>query len=242
MVASVHHGSLRHRAEMGLWPLRPSNLIRVMPAKEVRSGVLPRIHCITDLPAHDESAVDLLEAVTRAGVGAVQVRAKTLNDRELVAFTRSLVERLAGTATKVIVNDRLDIALATGAHGVHLGLDDLPLREARRLAPEGFLVGGTCRNPDHAKGARAQGADYVGVGPVYPSTTKLGLPEPIGLDTLRATARVLPAIAISGVDAERVPEVMASGAYGVAVAAAVCRASDPVLAARELVDAVGAWA
>src|SRR5512139_1164068 len=105
-----------------------------MPAKEVRSGVLPRIHCITDFPTYDGAAVDLLEAVAATGVGAVQVRAKTLGDRALFAFTRSLVERLAGTTAKVIVNDRLDIALAAGAHGVHLGLDDLPLREARRLA------------------------------------------------------------------------------------------------------------
>ena len=204
--------------------------------------MLPRIHCITDLPTYDEAAVDLLEAVAATGVGAVQVRAKALGDRALFAFTRSLVERLAGTPAKVIVNDRLDIALAAGAHGVHLGLDDLPLRQARRLAPEGFLVGATCRNPQQAAAAKEQGADYVGVGPVYPSTTKPGLPEPIGLDMLRATAEVLPAIAISGIDAERTPEVMASGAYGVAAAAAVCRASDPVLAARGLVDAVGARA
>jgi thiamine-phosphate pyrophosphorylase len=209
-----------------------------MPAKEVRSDVLPRIHCITDFPSYDDDAIAVLEAVVAEGVDAVQVRAKSLPDRELWAFTRALVNRLADTPASVIVNDRLDIALAAGAHGVHLGREDLPVADARRLAPQGFLVGGTCRNVEHAKDAQEQGADYVGVGPVYPTTTKSGLPDPIGLDTLRATARILPAIAISGINAERTADVMAAGAYGIAVASAICRSPDPVLAAKGLVDAV----
>lgn len=112
--------------------------------------------------------------------------------------------------TAVIVNDRVDIALAAGADGVHLGLEDLPVAAARGLAPQDFLVGGTCRNADQAREAKAQGADYVGVGPVDPTTTKSGLPDPIGLDALRDAARVLPAIAISDLNAERAPEVMAA--------------------------------
>jgi thiamine-phosphate pyrophosphorylase len=223
---------------MELEPLRPSNLIRVMPAKEVRSDVLPRIHCITDFGSYDDHTIDVLAAVVAEGVDAVQVRAKALHDREVLAFTRALVDRLASTPARVIVNDRLDIALAAGAHGVHLGLADLPVADARRLAPQGFLVGGTCRNVEHAENAKAQGADYVGVGPVYPTTTKSGLPDPIGLDTLRATARVLPVVAISGITAEHTPDVMATGAYGIAVASAICRSPDPVLAAKGVVDAV----
>lgn len=208
-----------------------------MPAKEVRSDVLPRIHCITDFSSYDDHALAVLDAVVAEGVDAVQVRAKSLTDRELWAFTRALVDRLAGTPARVIVNDRLDIALAAGAHGVHLGLTDLPVAEARRLAPQGFLVGGTCRNVEHAQTARAQAADYVGVGPVYPTTTKEGLPDPIGLDVLREAAQLLPAVAISGINAERTPDVMATGAYGIAVASAICRSPDPVLAAKGLVDA-----
>ncbi|HZJ06269.1 MAG TPA: thiamine phosphate synthase, partial [Nocardioidaceae bacterium] len=90
----------------------------------------------------------------------------------------------------------------------------------------------------HARRARAEGADYVGVGPIYPSTTKNGLPASIGLDTLRETAKLLPTIAISGINADRVPEVMAAGAYGVAVGAAISRAEHPGHAAKEIVDAV----
>ena len=119
-----------------------------------------------------------------------------------------------------------------------LGRDDLAIADARRLAPPGFLVGGTCRNAEHARAAKAEGADYVGVVPVYATTTKSGLPDPIGLDALREVAQVLPAIAISGIDAERAPAVMAAGAYGVAVASAICRSPQPALAARRLADAV----
>jgi thiamine-phosphate pyrophosphorylase len=211
-----------------------------MPAKEVRSIVLPRIHCITDLGAHDGPALDMLAAVVAQGVDAVQVRAKSLTDRELVAFTEALVDRLCGTTAAVIVNDRLDVALAAGAHGVHLGLDDLPVRTARRLAPAGFLVGATCRDAEQARHARKAGADYAGVGPVYPTRTKDGLPAPIGLSRLAEAARELPAVAIAGVTAERVPEVVAAGAHGVAVAGAICGDLDPSAAAARIVKALSA--
>lgn len=202
--------------------------------------MLPRIHCVTDFPAYDPGTLSLLEGVVREGVDAVQVRAEQLTDRELFWFTRALVERLAGTPAVVIVNDRLDVALAAGADGVHLGLDDLPVAEARRLAPAGFLVGATCRHPAHAREAAEAGADYAGVGPVYPTTTKSGLPEPIGLETLAETSKVIPAIAIAGITEERVPEVIASGAHGVAVAGAIARAPDPCRAARGVVRALRA--
>jgi len=220
---------------MGLKPLRPLNLIRIMPAQEARSStVLPRIHVITDLP---HTTVQMIDEIVGIGVDAVQVRAKHLTDQQLLDFTVEVIRAVDGRA-KVIVNDRLDIALAAGADGVHLGLEDLPVAKARRLAPEGFLIGGTCRTVTQAKQAQADGADYVGVGPIYPSTTKTGLPDPIGLAALGEVARVLPAIAISGINAGRALDVMASGAHGVAVVAAISRAPDPGKAAREVIDAV----
>jgi thiamine-phosphate pyrophosphorylase len=210
-----------------------------MPAKEARSdSVLPRIHCITDDTLPRAQTLDLLEGVVRQGVDAVQVRAKRLSDRELFGFTLDVVARLAGTHAKVIVNDRYDVALSAGAHGVHLGLADLPVEAVRRMVPPTFLVGATCRNVDQARVAKIDGADYVGLGPVYPSTSKSGLPEPVGLAVLRDTASVLPTIAVSGITVERVPEVMAQGSYGVAVVAALSRSPDPLRAAREIVDAV----
>ena len=224
---------------MELRPLRPSNLIRVMPAKEVRGIVLPRIHCITDLRTRPaDSCLALLEAVCRAGVDAVQVRAKHLTDRELVGFTRDVVASVRPLGATVVVNDRVDVALAADADGVHLGRDDLSVADARRQVPDGFLVGGTCRGVQHAERARDEGADYVGVGPVFPTSSKTGLPDPVGVGTLRQVAPVLPTVAISGITGERVPEVMAAGAHGIAVIAAISRAQDPVAAARDLVAAV----
>ena len=196
--------------------------------------MLPRIHVITDLP---HTSLDVIDDIVGMGVEAIQVRAKDLTDRELFDFTIGVIGVVGGRA-KVIVNDRLDIAIAAGADGVHLGLDDLPVAEARRLAPGGFLIGGTCRTVAQALFARAAGADYVGVGPVFASTTKPGLPAPLGLSPLTELSGILPAIAISGITVDRIPEVMAAGAHGVAVIAAVSRAADPPYEARRVVDAV----
>ncbi|MDQ4051135.1 MAG: thiamine phosphate synthase [Actinomycetota bacterium] len=173
-------------------------------------------------------------------VDAVQVRAKQPSDRDVVAWTRELVTELRPRGTRVIVNDRLDLALAAGAHGVHLGRNDLRVVDARAIVPDGFLVGATCRSPEQAAQARAEGADYAGVGPVHATTSKSGLPDPLGLDVLAATARKIPAIAIGGITASRVRDVMAAGAYGVAVVAAVWNHPDPPRAAREIAEFVHA--
>lgn len=202
--------------------------------------MLPQVHLITDFPLLDRAALDCVVAVVAAGVDAIQVRAKHATDRELVAWTRSVVTAVHPRGARVIVNDRLDIALAAGADGVHLGLDDLPVAMARELVPAGFLIGATCRGPEHAQRARADGADYAGVGPVHRSTTKTDLPAPIGLSVLREAARAIPVIAIGGITAGRVDGVMRAGAHGVAVVAAVWRAQDPPRAAKEIVDLVRA--
>lgn len=202
----------------------------------------PRIHCITDFIHHDQASVDLLTQVVSTGVDGVQVRAKHLTDRELWAYVDRVIAAVRPLGATVLVDDRLDVALAAGADGVHLGAEDLPVRAARALAPRGFLVGATCRDAEQALAAARDGADYAGVGPVYPTTTKTGLPEPIGLTPLARTATVLPVIAIAGITADRVPEVLAAGAHGVAVASAVWRSADPPAAARRLVETVRAAA
>ena len=211
--------------------------------------MLPRFHLITDFETLDRAALARLLSVVGDGhsqpggaprIDAVQVRAKLAADHEVVVWTRELVAELNPLGTRVIVNDRLDLALAAGAHGVHLGRDDLPVSDARALAPAGFLVGATCRTPAHAVAARTDGADYAGVGPVHATTTKDGLPDPLGLELLAATAREIPAIAIGGITADRVRDVMAAGAHGVAVVAAVWMDPDPPGAAREIAELVHA--
>ena len=208
--------------------------------------MLPRFHLITSFETLDRDALTRLLAVLGEAlegaprVDAVQVRAKQASDRNVVAWTRELVILARPRGTRVIVNDRLDLALAAGADGVHLGREDLPVADARALAPAAFLVGATCRSSEHAVRARADGADYAGVGPVHATTTKLGLPEPLGLDVLAATAREIPAIAIGGITATRVRDVMAAGAHGVAVVAAVWEDPDPPRAALEIAELVHA--
>lgn len=215
-----------------------------MPAKEVTVDVLPRLHLITDQPALDRASLERVVATAAAanaggrGDTALQVRVKGATDRALSLWTAELVAATRPHGIRVIVNDRLDIALAAGADGVHLGAEDLPVSAVRSLAPSGFLVGGTCRGPEGARVALAQGADYVGLGPVYPSTSKAGLPQPLGLEVLEQTARVVPTVAIGGITSSRVPGVMAAGAHGVAVIAAVWRAADPPRAAKEIADLV----
>jgi thiamine-phosphate pyrophosphorylase len=132
------------------------------------------------------------------------------------------------------------VALAVGADGTHLGEHDLPLAAARRIAGPRHLLGGTARDPARARQLVAEGADYLGVGPAYPTTTKSGLPPALGPAGIRAVADAVdvPVIAIGGVTAARVGELLAAGAHGVAVIGAVTRAADPAAATRELLGAL----
>lgn len=196
--------------------------------------LVPRFHLITPVVP-----VAYLRDLVTAGVDAIQIRDKTADDRTLLGFITSVVEVVGPVGVRVLVNDRVDLALAAGADGVHLGLDDLPVAAARVLAP-GLLIGATCRSRTDVVAAARDGADYAGVGPVFATTTKTGLPTPLGLDGLVSIEGVLPMIAIAGIDASRVGPVLAAGAHGVAVVGAVARAPDPRAAAEEIAAALRA--
>lgn len=160
-----------------------------------------------------------------------------MTDRDLLAFTRRVIA--AGDGATIVVNDRVDIALAAGADGVHLGTDDLPVAQARHIAPE-LQIGGTCRNRAAAISARDPGADYAGFGPIHATTSKEGLPEPLGVDSIAAAADVLPLIAIGGLTAPSVRAVSAAGAHGIAIIGAIWDQPDPVPAAYALADSLAA--
>ncbi|WP_051704208.1 thiamine phosphate synthase [Glycomyces sp. NRRL B-16210] len=210
---------------------------------------LPRLHVITDTrrvtpestaPLHDPLAV--VTAALAAGARLVQIRPEDhYSDRaafDLAVAVRTLCEAYDAVC---LVNDRVHIAQAIGAHGVHLGAEDLPVDAARRILPAGAVIGGTCREPEGARAARRAGATYLGVGPVWGTATKTGLPQPIGLDGLAAVCEAvdLPVIAIGGIDAERAARCREAGAHGVAVVGAVAAAADPKRATAELLAAVG---
>ena len=198
-------------------------------------GPFPRLHVLT--PA-DQRADDLrtLDAVLEAGAPAVQVRVKDRADRDHLDVARAVVGRCRAAGATCVVNDRVDIALAAGADGVHLGLTDLPVAAARELAGERLLIGGTARDPATARRLAAEGADYLGAGPTFATRTKDGLPEPLGPARVGAIAAAvgIPVLAISGITAERLPQVLDTGVHGVAVTGAVMDAPDPAAATTQL--------
>lgn len=196
--------------------------------------MLPRLFCLVS--ATDD--LDLLTDLTRTGVTGFQVRDKHATTRELVALTRSVIAAVRPAGATVIVDDRLDIVLATGADGVHLGADDLSVADARRLAPD-LVVGATCRSSEDVERAAADGATYAGFGPVFTTTSKAGLPDPLGVAAIRPAVGRLPLVAIGGIDARRARECRTAGAHGVAVIGALWRHPDPLAAAKELLTAVG---
>jgi thiamine-phosphate pyrophosphorylase len=200
-----------------------------------------RLHLITP-ERLDRGALEGAAAALATGGRWLQVRAKEGTDRSRYLAACALVAEAHRVGATCVVNDRTDLALASGADGVHLGLDDVPVAAVRAVVPDGFVVGATARNPEQARRAVDEGASYLGVGPVYATTTKAGLPEPIGLAGLAAVAAAVsvPVIAISGITAARVPAVLDAGATGVAVVGAVFATADPAAATRALLDALGA--
>lgn len=187
--------------------------------------------------------VALAACVARAldgGVSAVQLRDKRGTGREMYATGEVLRHLTARAGARFFCNDRVDVALALGADGVHLGPDDVPLAAVRACVPPSLALGYSAGTPDEARAAESAGAAYCGVGAAYATTTKSDAGAPIGPAGIAAVraACALPLVAIGGVTAARVPELVAAGADGVAVAGAILLAADPQAAARELREAL----
>lgn len=201
---------------------------------------LGRLHVIVDVGPRSTDAVGLASAALAGGAPVLQVRAKGVTDAVAYAAAAGIAERCRAAGAACIVNDRADLAVAVGADGVHVGAEDLPVGVVRRILGPHALVGGTARNPADAERHRAAGASYVGVGPIYATASKVGLPEPLGPAMLeRVSVGVsVPLIAISGITVDRVEEVIGAGAYGVAVIGAVARAADPEAATSAFVAAL----
>jgi thiamine-phosphate pyrophosphorylase len=184
--------------------------------------------------------VEVVRAALRGGATAVQLRAKSAGTREMVELGRRLREDTAALGALLFVNDRVDVALAIGADGAHVGDDDLPLVAVRSIAPPGFVVGRSVDSAGEAETAEREGADYVGVGPVTATPSKLDAAAPIGVEGIAAVraATGLPLVAIGGIDLANAEAVARAGADGVAVIRALTRSEDPERAARELLEAV----
>lgn len=190
----------------------------------------------------DQTSRDLIEIVEIAlanGVTAIQLRSKTLTDRETLTLAKAIVERCCAAGAMSIINDRLDIALAAGANGIHLGVDDLPIGDARRLAPN-LVIGYSPETDEQASAAAASGANYLGVGPVFGTVSKADAGAAIGLATVkrRATFAGVPVIGIGGISATTAKSVIEAGADGVAVVSAILRAPEPGPATRKLSETI----
>ena len=194
-----------------------------------------RLYFVTDrTQTANQSLTDVVHAALDGGVRAVQLREKDLEGRELYALAEQLRALTLRYQAHLLVNDRLDVALAVEADGVHLGQHSFAVKNARRLLGAGKLIGVSTHSRQEI--TAAQGADFIVFGPVYYTPSKADYGEPQGLDRLRAAVAhsAMPVFAIGGIKTGRVPEVLETGAHGIAMISAISAAPDPTQAAREL--------
>ena len=187
-----------------------------------------RLYLVTDeacLPP-GRDLFDAVEEALQAGVTLVQYREKNGPGKGMLEKARKLIALCHKYNVPLLVNDRLDIALLSGADGVHLGQDDIPVAEARRMAGEDFIIGATAHNVEEALAAEAAGADYLGCGAVFATHTKKDT-VPLGLDGLKAIRQAvrIPIAGIAGITTENYQQVLATGADGVAVVSAILGAA-----------------
>jgi thiamine-phosphate pyrophosphorylase len=194
-----------------------------------------RLYFVTDRQqTAGRSLLDVVRAALDGGVRAVQLREKDLEGGELYQLAVQLRELTLRYQARLLINDRVDVALAVEADGVHLGQTSFPVPVARQLLGPGKLIGVSTHNPEEI--AAAAGADFLVFGPVYATPSKVKYGEPQGLMRLRQalTQSPLPLLAIGGITVERVPEVLGIGAHGIAVISALSAAPDPAQSANDL--------
>lgn len=199
-----------------------------------------RLYLVTDRrQTAGRPLYDVVQAALDGGVRAVQLREKDLEGGELYRLAARLRDLTARYAARLLINDRLDVALATGADGVHLGQTSLPVSTARQLLGPDKLIGVSTHSPDEI--TAAQGADFVVFGPVYFTPSKADYGQPQGVARLRQAVRhsPVPVFAIGGIQADRIAAVRSADAHGVALISALSAAAEPSRAARELLARLG---
>jgi thiamine-phosphate pyrophosphorylase len=213
-----------------------------MAARDVTARGDWRVYVITAGPAQarGRSHLEIAAAAIRGGATAVQLRMKDAPARTLMETALSIAAECRDAGVAFIVNDRLDVALAAGAGGVHVGQDDLPADAARALLGPALLLGVSAATVEEAEAARRAGADYVGVGAVYATSTKGDAGAAVGLARVREIAEAcpLPVVGIGGITVDNAGAVIRAGAAGVAVITAVTMAEDMAAATRRLREEV----
>lgn len=185
------------------------------------------------------TTIDIVEAALAGGVKLIQLREKEMALRDYVRLAEQVRTMTLQSGCLLIINDRLDVALAVGADGVHLGQDDFPIPAARRLAPE-LIIGASTHTVEEALRAQAEGASYINIGPIYPTGTKVWEGEYLGIEGLRTIAAVarVPFTVMGGIKQSHFPDLLHAGARIIALVTAVTAAPDPEIAARELLNQI----
>lgn len=196
-----------------------------------------RLHVITDVAVQSRfTHEELAEAASAGGADVVQLRDKSLSMESFAVVARRVAEICRRYGVAFIVNDHARVASVVEASGVHVGRRDSSIEDARALLGDGAVVGASAGSLEEALEAEERGADYVGFGHIFATSSKVKQTPPVGLDALaRVTARVrIPVVAIGGVTERNARDVMAAGAWGIAVIGAVCASNDPRAAAERL--------
>ena len=209
--------------------------------KELRLG----LYIITGAyPELGRNHLDVARAALEGGADVIQLRAKELGGREILELSLKIREMVdsSGRDCLFVVNDRVDVAMAAGACGVHLGQGDLPAADARALIGRDMVLGISAMTPEMAEKAQDEGADYLGVGPAYPTPTKADAGFAIGTEGIRKTKQAVdvPVVAIGGINQNNAEQVMETGVDGIAVISAVATAEnmlEAVISLRRSVDA-----
>lgn len=199
---------------------------------------LSGVYLITDTSIQSRfTHLELTKMAVEAGVQLVQYRDKKATARQALAEIEEISKITREAETKLIVNDRADLALAGGADGVHLGQEDLPITAARSVLGEEKLIGGTSSTREVALQVQENGADYVALGHIFETNTKQKGYPPRGLDILRevADAVSIPLVAIGGITLRNAPRVIEAGADIIALSSAICAVNDPLKAAKKFV-------
>ena len=195
------------------------------------------LYLVTDRGiSRGRTTIQIVEAALRGGVTCVQLREKTCSTREFITQALSIKDHLKRYNVPLIINDRVDIALAVNADGVHLGQSDMPIEKAKAILKDSMIIGISAESLKNAVQAEKDGADYIGVGSIYATSTKTDTASPLGLEGLREIRRSvkIPLVGIGGLNRENAGEVINNGADGVAVVSAIVAAHDPEKAAGEL--------
>ena len=182
------------------------------------------------------STVEVVEAAVAGGVSCVQLREKHCSTREFITQARALKRFLKSKKIPLIINDRLDVALAVEADGLHLGQQDMTISDARKISGTSLIIGISAESVDDALRAEKEGADYIGISPVFATPTKSDTAPPLGLEGVKTIRKMIaiPIVGIGGINRQNALSVITAGADGIAVVSAIVGAKDPKDAAFEL--------